>query len=191
MINFRIPFFGLICASRLVRMDTTAVYLLENSAAAFWSSMRWSAGLALPFYLLLIMIRFDPANQSEWHYFTAKFEIYALAWLVFPFVMERVCLYLKREKYTILYLSAYNWLNCLYNIMFLLIGLALASHMLTWEIAVSLSLGLMCAGTVWIGYMTRKILQLPFQTVIAIMMIELFINIMLDILSVALVTAQT
>ncbi|WP_135081712.1 hypothetical protein [Terasakiella sp. SH-1] len=186
MINLRAPFYGLAGAGRLVRLDISGAKMMVGGIQGFWASLYWAATLVAPFYVLLALLRFNPEKHDGARYFILEAEIYALAWLIFPILMERVCHSINRRGEFLEFIIAYNWLGCLYNIMYLLVALAQASKMISWEAASSLSVGLMFAGLVWIGHLAHKSLRIPISAAVGIVILDLFLGIMMSMLNAAL-----
>jgi hypothetical protein len=186
MIDLRPLFYGLAGAARLMRLDISGAHMMVGGARGFWASIYWSAGLALPLFFLLMLLRYDPAKHDGWRYIFVHGEIYIIAWLVFPLVMDHVCTLLNRREKYLKFIIAYNWLNCFYNIFYLIIGLAQASGMTSWEGASAASVGMMLAGIVWIGYLTRHTLEIPYSAAVGIVVLDLFLSMMISMLSAAL-----
>ncbi|SCA57244.1 conserved membrane hypothetical protein [Candidatus Terasakiella magnetica] len=190
MIDLRALFYGLACASRLVRLDTSGVKMMVGGARGFWASLYWAAVLVAPLYILLMLLRFNPEKHEGWRYFFVESETYILAWLIFPVLMERICTFINRRDQFLDFIIAYNWLGCLYNTMYLLVGLAQASKLITWEGASSLSVGLMFAGLVWIANLAKRTLHIPLSAAIGIVILDLFLGIMMSILSTGLLASS-
>ncbi len=188
MIDLRAPFFGLAGAGRLVRLDISGAQMMMGGVQGFWASLYWSAGLVLPFYLLLILLRFDPSQTEGWRYLIANGETYVLAWLTFPIVMERISFFINRRERYLDFIIGYNWLGCLYNLMYLLVGLAQASKMIGWEGASAISIGLMVAGLVWTGHLAKKTLDIPYSAAVGIVVLDLFISLLMSLFNAGLLT---
>jgi len=188
MIDLRALFYGLAGASRLIRLDITGAQMMVGGARGFWASLYWSMALVAPLYFLLMALRFSTDTHEPLRYLLVHGEIYILAWLIFPLVMERICYFINRRENYLSFIIAYNWLGLLYNTFYMLVGLAQASNMISWEAASSSSVGLMFAGLVWIAHLTKKSLNLPYSAAIGIVVIDMFISIMMSILSAGLVT---
>lgn len=186
MIDLRPLFFGLAGASRLIRLDISGAKLMVGGAAGFWHSLFWSAGLVLPLYTLLMMLRFNPEKYDGWRYLFVHGETYVIAWLIFPIVMERISYFINRRGQYLEFIIAYNWLGCLYNTMYLLVGLAHASGLIDINAASAGSVGLMLLGLFWIGHLAKKTLQIPISAAVGIVVLDLFVGIMISMFSAAL-----
>lgn len=189
MIDLRPLFFGLAGAARLVRLDIRGVSLMVGGVRGFWASLYWSAGLVAPLFLFVMLLRYDPQKYDGWRYLIVHMETYLIAWLVFPLLMERITSLINRREHYLKFIIGYNWLNCLYNIFYLLVGLAQASRMLSWEAAGAISVGVMVAGLVWITYLARHALKIPYSAAIGIVVLDLFFSIMVSILSAGLLNS--
>lgn len=183
MIDLRALFYGLAGAGRLVRLDISGAHMMVGGVRGFWSSLYWGAALVAPLYLLLIAIRFDPQKFDGVRYLVAHTEMYILAWLAFPILMERICTFIDRPGNFLPFIIAYNWLSCLYNMMYLLIGLAQASGLIGWEAASSLSVGFLFASLIWIGHLAKKILHIPLSAAVGIVVLELFLGIIISMMT--------
>lgn len=183
MKDLRALFYGLAGAARLVRLDISGAHMMVGGLRGFWASLYWSMALVAPLFLLVILLRFNPEKYDGLRYLIVHTEVYIITWLAFPLVMEQVCIFIRRRAQYLGFIIAYNWLSCLYNVFYLLIGLAQASQMISWEAASSLAVGLMIAGLVWIGYCAKKTLDLPYSAVAGIVVIDLFLSLMTSLLS--------
>ncbi len=188
MIDLRAPFYGLAGAARLIRLDIRGAHMMIGGTRGFWASLIWSMVLVAPLYILLMGLRFDAEKYDSFRYFMVNAEVYVLAWLIFPLFMERISGFINRRENFLTFIIAYNWLSCLYNIIYLLVGLAQASTLLSWEAASATAVGVMFAGLVWIGYLTKNILNIPYSAAIGIVVLELFLGIMMSILSAGLLS---
>lgn len=190
MIDLRALFYGLAGAGRLLRFDISGAQMMVGGVRGFWASLYWSMGLVAPLFILLIMLRYDPTKYEGVRYSLVNIEIYILAWLTFPLVMERVAYFVSRSDCYFKFIIAYNWLSCFYNIFYLLIGLAQASNMISWEAAASLSVGLMLIGLIWIGFAAKKTLDLPLSAIVGIVIIDLFLSLMISLLNATLLASS-
>jgi len=100
--------------------------------------------------------------------------------------MERISGLLRRRDKYLDFIIPYVWLGCLYNTFYMLVGLAQASNMISWEAASSIAVGLMFAGLVWIGHLAKKTLDIPYSAAIGIVIIDLFLSIMMSIIKAGL-----
>lgn len=191
MIDLRALFYGLAGAGRLIRLDTSGLKTMRGGSRGFWTSLIYSALLVLPLYGLLHLLQFDPAKHNGFRFLIANIETYVLAWLMFPLVMERATHYMRRRDRFLDFIIPYNWLSCLYNIMFITLGLAQAVGMISWEAAASISVGLNVAGFVWIGYLARHTLSIPYSAAIGLIILDLFLSIMISLLNASLLHGQT
>jgi len=183
MIDLRALFYGLAGAGRLVRLDISGAHIMVGGLRGFWSSLYGAAGLVAPLYILLIALRFDPEKSDGLRYLIVHGEMYIVAWLAFPFLMQRICGFIDRSAQYLTFIIAYNWLSCLYNVMYLLVGLAQASGMIDWETASSISVGLIFASLVWIGHLVIKTLHLPLSVTIGILVLDLFLGIIISMMT--------
>lgn len=190
MIDLRALFYGLAGAGRLVRFDGSGINMMVGGVRGFWASLYWSMALVAPLFILLIILRFDPAKYDGMRYIFVNLEVYIVAWLAFPVVMERISYFVNRRDCFLKFIIAYNWLSCLYNTFYLMVGLAQASHMISWEAASSISVGLMLVGLIWIGYAAKKTLDLPVSAIVGIVIIDLFLSIMVSLVSAGLLATS-
>lgn len=186
MIDLRALFYGLAGASRLIRLDISGAHIMVGGIRGFWASLYWSAGLVAPLYILLMGLRYSSEKYETFRYIIVHTEIYILAWLIFPIFMERISYFIHRRGNYMPFIIAYNWLGCLYNIFYLLVGLAQASNLLSWEAASATSVGIMAIGLIWTGHLAKKTLHIPYSAAIGIVIIDLFLGIMISILSAGL-----
>jgi hypothetical protein len=187
MVDLRPLFYGLAGAARLIRLDISGAKIMIGGVRGVWASLYWSAGLIAPLYLLLKLLRFDPEKHDGFRYLLVGCETYVIAWLIFPVIMERVCYFLRRQEGFQPFIIAYNWLGCLYNTMYMLVGLAHASRMISTETATEISIILMLAGIIWIGYLARHILKLPYSAALGIAILDLFSSMLVSFLSTILI----
>lgn len=188
MIDLRPLYFGLAGGARLVRLDISGMYLVKGGVSGFWASLFWSAGVVLPLYILLMLLRFDPQTHDGVRFLFSHGVIYSLAWLIFPLIMERITAFIDRRQHYLRFIIGYNWLGCFYNLFFLLVGLAHASRMISWEAASAISAGLMLAGLVWIGHLAKHALEIPYSAAVGIVVLDLFMGVMINLLSVSLLS---
>ena len=181
MIDIRALFYGLAGASRLVRLDICGAHMMVGGTKGFWTSLIYSAVLVAPFYALLMALRFNPETHDGTRYIISETLSYGLAWMIFPVVMERVCTFLNRRHRFLDFIIAYNWLSCLYNIIYLLIGLARASNLINADSTITLATIMMLIGFIWISYLAKHTLRLPYSAAIGIVVMELLLSVFLNI----------
>jgi len=186
MIDLRSLFYGIAGAARLIRLDISGAHMMVKGLRGFWASLYWSAGLVAPLYLLLMALRFNSEQHEPLRYTVVHVELYIISWLIFPIFMERISGLLRRRDKYLDFIIPYVWLGCLYNTFYMLVGLAQASNMISWEAASSIAVGLMFAGLVWIGHLAKKTLDIPYSAAIGIVIIDLFLSIMMSIIKAGL-----
>ena len=116
-------------ALRLARGDPQGLGLFDASLDGFWRSFR-AALIAYPFYLILLALRDAPAGRaasSGWRILAVETIGYVISWVAFPLLVLPLTRWLGRAHRFLLFMVAYNWCQVPQTVLFVAIGLAIAS----------------------------------------------------------------
>ena len=112
----------------LARFNPQGLSHFDNNVKAFWRSY-WSAILALPLYMALVLMR-TPDSMILVGYLSTVIiygTSYVLGWFTMPFAMFYVCRIINREDRFFQYFVAYNWATLLQIAFMVLVTICIKS----------------------------------------------------------------
>lgn len=175
----------------LARLDARGVMLFENTVEGFWRSF-WAAGVALPAYALLLVVRNTGATVgvSGPTAFLIHAITYAMDWIAFPFVMFYVARLFDREQWYCRYIAAHNWAVVLQYALMLVVSLLTASGILPAPAGTLLTVATVVAILGYQGFVAHVALQATVPGAVGIVFINLVLSVILESWSSTLLQLQ-
>ncbi len=172
---------GIFGAWMLARLDAKGIFLFDNTVEAFWRSF-WAAGVALPIYGILLVLRYSGAaiGVGPGAAFLIHVAAYVMGWIAFPFAMFYVTQLFDRQQWYCRYFAAYNWAVVLQLALMLFASSAVASGIFSPNVGSILSVGAMIAVMFYQGFIARVALQVPIPGAVGIVLLDLFLSLILD-----------
>jgi len=172
---------GIYGAWLLARLDAKGIFLFDNTTEAFWRSF-WAAGVALPVYGVLLMLRntgttvgVGPATAFLIHSIA-----YVIGWIAFPFVMFYVARMFDREQWFCRYIVAYNWAVVLQLTLMLVVSLIVATGLFSPALGSTLTVVTVLVILAYQGFVAHVALQATIPGAIGIVLLDLALSLMLD-----------
>lgn len=165
----------------LARLDARGTMLFENTVEAFWRSF-WAAGVALPIYALLLILRNADATVgvSAPTAFLVHSIAYVMGWIAFPFLMFYVARLFDREQWYCRYIAAYNWAVVLQLSLMLLVSATAASGILPPPASAVLTVVAVVAILGYQGFIAHTALQATIPGAVGIVVMDLVLSVMLE-----------
>lgn len=145
---------GLFVAWRLLLRDERAAGLIDDSYQGVVKSF-WSAILALPAFGLILYLQTGiPSDQlANFGVLAAEAGLanalggslvaYAVTWLAWPLVMDRIAPALGCDAHYFRYLAAYNWMSAFWWLIMLGYTVLRFTNVVTLEVASAFGLGVL------------------------------------------------
>ncbi len=112
--------YSLYGAYRLALMDARGMEFLNRSVEGCLRSF-WAAGLVVPAYLLLVLMRLgeESGNVSFIHFMLVEIIAYIISWTAYPLIMDDLSRMLDCSDRYPAFLVAYNWSSPLQMLVYL------------------------------------------------------------------------
>lgn len=171
-------------AWRLARMDPAGMSLFELSIPGFWRSF-YAAAVVVPFYLALVLLRFDQEHDlgavfELLPFVAVKLIAYAVAWAAFPLVMLALVRLLSLDAFYIPYIIAYNWAAVIQIAVFLPAALIEASGLLPEALGAIVMMVATAAILFYQWFVARVALQTTVLTAAGLVVLDLLLGILID-----------
>jgi hypothetical protein len=175
-------------ALRLAIGDRRGLGCFDASVAGFWRSYR-AAFICYPFYLFLLGIRVPLAQWQSTGVPTiliVETISYAISWVAFPLVMLPLTRWAGREDRFLSFMVVYNWSQVPQMALFAIIGVDIASGLLTPSTAPLMELAATIAVMVYEWYIARVTLAATAAQAVLVVIIDLLLGSALDRIAQAL-----
>ena len=171
-------------AWRLARLDPRGLSFFNATEAGFWHSFA-AAIICAPAYALVVMLDYAqmPADATDTRIISVHAIAYVINWTAFPLAMASVVRWLGREELYIRYVVAFNWAKVLETMMFLP-AKALAATGVPWFTILPGLTAFLVFGYQW--YVARTALQISGSHAMAVIGLDLFVDIALMLALMAL-----
>jgi hypothetical protein len=165
----------------LARFDGRGTGFFENTVEGFWRSF-WAAGVALPAYGLLLIVRSTGATigVSAPTALLIHSIAYVMGWIAFPFLMYYVARLFDREQWYLRYIAAYNWAVVLQLVLMLLVSAISASGILPQAAGTALTVITVLAILIYQGFIAHVALQTTLPGAVGIVFMDLVLSMLLD-----------
>lgn len=172
---------GLFGAWMLARLDAKGIFLFDNTVEAFWRSF-WAAGVALPLYGILLVLRNSGATigVSSGTALLIHSIAYVIGWVAFPFAMFYVTRVFDRQQWYCRYIVAYNWSVVLQLSLMLLVTSIVATGMFSPALGSVLTVVTVLAVLIYQGFIARVALQATIPGAVGIVLLDLVLSLLLD-----------
>ena len=175
--------YALAGAWRLLRFDSSGLGFFDDSPAGFVKSFGAAVVLA-PFYIMLQFLRaqVDPPGAPPFDVFVIETFAYAISWLAFPVVMDKICEQIGRENLYLRFIVAQNWAKIPQLLIFLLPLAAIRVVDLVPAGLVQL-LGLLVFGylVAYIWFIAKHALEIDGRVAAAIVLIDFVLSLIITI----------
>lgn len=161
---------GIFVAWRLLLRDERAAGLIDDSYQGVVKSF-WSAVFALPAFGLILYLQMGiPSDQlanfgvlaAEAGFANAlggSLVAYAVTWLVWPIVMDRVAPALDCDQHYFRYLAAYNWMSAVWWLIILGYTVLRFTDIVTLDVANAFGLGVLTIMWAYHWFVIRSTLR--------------------------------
>ena len=147
-------------AYRLARADTSGMSYLDTSFDGFWQSF-FAAVLVAPFFILLLIIRFNNTDLeiSAFRFLTLESIAYVIGWVLFPLIAFYLVQVLERENQYFGFIVAYNWASVLQNAIYLPFAVLFELGIISGDGAYFTNLILLCLVLAYTWFVTKTALN--------------------------------
>ncbi|MEO5337811.1 MAG: hypothetical protein H7841_13100 [Magnetospirillum sp. WYHS-4] len=170
-------------AWRLAQMDASGMAWFDTSLGGFWRSF-WAAGLVLPLFLAMLLLRFSAGAVGEevpfLRYLGIELAAYAVQWLLFPVIaLEIARLFDKGERYPG-FIVAYNWASVLQNGVYLPILMLNAVGLLARDPTALLALIALSLILAYNWFIARVAFDLPPATAAGVVALDFMLGLVIN-----------
>ncbi len=165
-------------ALKLARGDARGLGFFDASLDGFWRSFR-AALICYPLYLILLAFR---VTEPQWAasgigtIVVVETIAYVISWTAFPLLVLPLCRGLGRENRFFALMVAYNWCQIPQTVLFLIVGLDIATGILSGTAADIAGLAAAIAVMVYEWYIARVALAIPGVQAILVVLIDLVLG---------------
>lgn len=165
-------------ALKLARGDARGLGFFDLSIDGFWRSFR-AAAICYPMYLILLALR---VTEAQWagaglgRILAVETVAFVISWTAFPLVMQPVSRFLGRESRFIAFMVVYNWCQVPQTVLFLIIGLDVATGILPGTAGEFAGLAAAVAIMVYEWYIARVALAIPGAQAVLVVLVDLVLG---------------
>lgn len=182
---------GMFVAWRLFLRDGRAASLVDDSFQGVVKSF-WSAALALPAFGLILYLQTGiPSDQlanfgvlaqeaGVANALSASLVAYAVTWLVWPIVMDRVAPALGCDRHYFRYIAAYNWMSAVWWLIMLGYTVLRFTDVVTLEVANTFGLGVLTILWAYHWFVIRSTLQISGGIAAALVAVDFILMSIID-----------
>lgn len=162
---------GMFVAWRLFLRDGRAAGLIDDSYQGVVKSF-WAAALALPAFGLILYLQTGIPSKQLANFgvlaqeagfanaLSSNLIAYAVTWLVWPIVMDRVAPALGCDRYYFRYIAAYNWMLAVWWLIMLGYNFLRFTDVVTMETANTFGLGVLTILWAYHWFVIRSTLRI-------------------------------
>lgn len=177
---------ALLGAGRLFLFDADGLRYFNASITGFWRSFL-AAAISAPLYGLLLVIQDRLVRASAGSEvppladrIAVEIVTYPLGWALYPVAMIGLARLLNVTGRYVPYIIAYNWANLLAVLLALIPHLLYAAGLLEARGALAALMGMNFVLLVYIWFVARRALAVPFFTAIGLVAIDVMLGLMLE-----------
>ncbi|SRR5260221_3269717 len=165
-------------ALKLARGDARGLGFFDISLDGFWRSFR-AALICYPMYLILLAFR---VTEAQWaasgvgRIVAVETIAFVISWTAFPLLMLPLSRALSRENRFLAFMVAYNWCQIPQTVLFLIVGLDVATGILPGAAAEVAGIAAGIAVMVYEWYIARVALALPGVQAILVVLLDLVLG---------------
>lgn len=184
MVSTREAANSLFGAWRLARLDPRGLAFFNVTEAGFWHSF-FAAVICAPAYALVVMLDYPhlAGFASDTRIISVHIIAYVINWTAFPLAVASASRWLGREELYVRYIVVFNWAKVLENMLFLP-AKALAATGMPWLTILPGLTAFLVFSYKW--YVARTALMIDGSHAVAVIGLDLFIDILLMLALVAL-----
>jgi hypothetical protein len=165
-------------ALKLARGDARGLGFFDTSLDGFWRSFR-AALICYPAYLALLAMRMpSPPWESAGigRIILVESIAFVISWTAFPLLMLSLSRGLGRENRFLAFMVAYNWCQVPQTVLFLIIGLDMATGLLPGGAGDAVGLAAALAVMVYEWYIARLALAIPAIQAVLVVLLDLVLG---------------
>lgn len=169
-------------ALKLARGDARGLGFFDISLDGFWRSFR-AALICYPMYLILLALR---VTEAQWaasgigRIVAVETIAFVISWTAFPLLMLPLSRWLGRENRFLAFMVAYNWCQIPQTVLFLIVGLDVATGILPGAAAEVAGLAAAAAVMVYEWYIARVALAIPGLQAVLVVLMDLVLGTVLS-----------
>jgi hypothetical protein len=169
-------------ALKLARGDARGLGFFDISLDGFWRSFR-AALICYPMYLILLALR---VTEAQWaasgigRIVAVETIAFVISWTAFPLLMLPLSRALGRENRFLAFMVAYNWCQIPQTVLFLIVGLDVATGILPGAAAEVAGLAAAAAVMVYEWYIARVALAIPGVQAVLVVLMDLVLGTVLS-----------
>jgi hypothetical protein len=169
-------------ALRLARGDRGGLACFDRSLDGFWRSFR-AAAITYPLFLMLLTMRVSVAEWQRsggWRIIIVETIAYVIAWVAFPLVMLAVTRWIGRAHRFFDFMVPYNWCQLPQSALFVVIGIASESRILSPRAGASLDVVAALATLIYEWYIARVALDTNGSAAAFVVFIDIVIGVLIS-----------
>src|SRR5438067_3941319 len=165
-------------ALKLARGDARGPGFFAISVDGFWRSFR-AALICYPMYLVLLALR---VTEAQWaaagigRIIAVETIAFVIAWTAFPLLMLPLSRGFGRENRFLAFMVAYNWCQVPQTVLFLIVGLDIATGILPGSAGDAVGLAAAVAVMVYEWYIARVALAIPAIQAVIVVLVDLVLG---------------
>jgi hypothetical protein len=162
-------------ALKLARGDARGLGFFDISIDGFWRSFR-AAAICYPIYLILLALRVTDAQWADagiGRIIAVETIAFVISWTAFPLLILPLSRFLGRENRFLAFMVAYNWCQVPQTVLFLIIGLDVATGILPGAAGGFAGLAAAVAVMVYEWYIARVALAVPAPQAVLVVLVDL------------------
>ena len=165
-------------ALKLARGDARGLGFFDTSLDGFWRSFR-AALICYPMYLALLALRVPAppwGNAGIARILIVESIAFVISWTAFPLLMLPLSRGLSRENRFLPFMVAYNWCQVPQTVLFLIIGLDIATGLLPGSAGDVFGFVAALAVMVYEWYIARVALAIPRAQAVLVVLVDLVLG---------------
>lgn len=165
-------------ALKLARGDARGLGFFDTSLDGFWRSFR-AALICYPIYLALLALRSPAppwASAGVATILIVETIAFVISWTAFPLLMLPLSRVLGRENRFLAFMVAYNWCQVPQTVLFLIIGLDIATGLLPGSAGDAIGFAAALAVMVYEWYIARVALAIQAAQAVLVVLLDLVLG---------------
>jgi hypothetical protein len=165
-------------ALKLARGDARGLGFFDLTLDGFWRSFR-AAAICYPMYLILLALR---VTDAQWatagigRIVAVETIAFVISWTAFPLLVLPLTRFLGRENRFLAFMVVYNWCQLPQTVLFLIIGLDVATGILPGAAGDFAGIAGAVAVMVYEWYIARVALAVPSAQAVLVVLFDLVLG---------------
>ncbi len=166
----------------LAKFNVEGFKYIPSTSESFFRSFV-AALITLPFFLILITLRFDALeiNVNGYRYLCLELCSYAISWLAFPLLMDHMSWQIKRETKFFKFIIAHNWSLVIQNVIYSITIFLGYIGILTDTLTRSLILLILMWTFAFTWFIAKNGLNVSVFTAISVVLVGFFLNLAIEL----------